>query len=44
MKIEDNHWQEALDLDLLLELLNEGERGKAKAILLSRLKERQGNV
>jgi siroheme synthase-like protein len=44
MKIEDNHWQEALDLDLLLELLKKGEKGKAKAILVSRLKERQGNV
>ncbi len=41
MKIEDNRWQEALDLDLLLELLKKGEREKAKAILLSRLKEGQ---
>ncbi len=41
MKIEDNHWQEALDLDLLLELLQKGEREEAKAILLSRLKEKQ---
>ncbi len=39
MKIEDDRWQEALDLDLLLGLLKKGERGKAKAILLSRLKE-----
>jgi len=39
IKIEDNRWQEALDLDLLLGLLKKGERGKAKAILLSRLKE-----
>jgi siroheme synthase-like protein len=41
IKIEDNHWQEALDLDLLLELLKKEERDKAKAILISRLKERQ---
>ena len=41
IKIADDHWQEALDLDLLLELLKKGEREKAKVILLSRLKERQ---
>ena len=40
MKIEDNRWQEALDLDLLLELLKKGQMEKAKAILLSRLKEK----
>ena len=44
IKIADDHWQEALDLDLLLELLKKGEREKAKAILLSRLKEGQGNI
>jgi len=38
-KIEDNRWQEALDVDLLLGLLQKGEREKAKALLLSRLKE-----
>ncbi len=38
IKIEDNCWQEALDLDLLLELLKKGEREKAKAVLFSRLK------
>jgi siroheme synthase-like protein len=41
IKIADDHWQEALDLDLLLELLKKGEREKAKVILLNRLKERQ---
>lgn len=41
IKIEDDRWQEALDIDLLLELLKKGESEKAKAILLSRLKERQ---
>ena len=40
IKIEDNRWQEALDLDLLLELLKKGQMEKAKAILLSRLKEK----
>ena len=44
IKIADDHWQEALDLDLLLELLKKGEMGKAKAILLSRLKKGLGNV
>ncbi len=39
-KIEDDRWQKALDVDLLLELLEKGERRKAKAILLSRLKEK----
>ena len=42
MNIENGRWQEALDIDLLLELLKKGEKGKAKAILLSRLKEKQG--
>ena len=44
MKIEDNRWQEVLDLDLLLELLKKGKSEKAKDILLSRLKEGQGKV
>jgi len=42
MKIADDHWQEALDIDLLLGLLKKGERDKAKDILLSRLKEKHG--
>ena len=42
IKIENDRWQEALDIDSLLELLKKGEREKAKALLLSRLKERQG--
>jgi len=41
IKIKDDHWQEALDLDLLLELIKKGEREKAKAILLSRVKEKR---
>jgi len=43
IKIENDRWQEALDIDSLLELLNKGEREKAKALLLSRLKGRKGN-
>ena len=41
MKIDGGRWQEALDLDLLLELLRRGDEEKAKAILLSDLKEQQ---
>jgi len=41
IKIDDDRWQEALDLDLLLELLKRGDEEKAKAILLSNLKEPQ---
>jgi len=42
IKITGDCWQEALDLDLFLELLQDGENEKVKAILLSRLKERRG--
>jgi hypothetical protein len=31
-------WQKALDLDLLIQLVRSGQRKKAKAILLSKLK------
>lgn len=31
-------WQKALDLDELIELLRKGERGKARALILSKLK------
>ena len=41
IKIDDTGWQEALDLDLFLELLRKGEKVKAKAILLSNLKAKQ---
>ena len=37
MKIDGDRWQEALDLDLLLELLRRGDEEKAKATLLSNL-------
>ena len=38
IKLDSDGWQEALDLDLLLELLRKGEEGRAKATLLSNLK------
>ena len=41
IKINDDDWQEALDLELLLDLLRKGEKVKAKAILLSNLKAKQ---
>lgn len=40
IRIKDARWQKALELDLLLELLKKGEKEKAKAILLSRLREK----
>jgi len=41
IKIKDDRWQEALDIDLLLELLKKRGGKKAKAILLSKLKKKQ---
>jgi len=41
IKIDNDDWQEALDLDQLLDLLRKGEKLKAKAILLSNLKAKQ---
>ncbi len=38
IKIADDRWQEALDIDLLLELLKKGDMKKAKAILLGKLR------
>ena len=37
-RLDGENWQEALDLDLLTELLRKGETGKARAILLDSLK------
>ncbi len=37
-KVEADTWQEALDLDLLIDLLKSGDNEKAKATLLSNLK------
>ncbi len=41
IKVNGNIWQEALDLDLMIDLLKEGDSEKARAILLSNLKIRQ---
>jgi len=41
IKVNGDAWQEALDLDLLSDLLRRGNNEKAKAILLSNLKARQ---
>jgi siroheme synthase-like protein len=41
IKIDSDGWQEALDLDLLLDLLRKGEKEKAKATLISNLKAKQ---
>jgi precorrin-2 dehydrogenase/sirohydrochlorin ferrochelatase len=37
IKVTGDEWQEALDLDLLIELLKRGDKVKAKAILLGSL-------
>ena len=41
IKVDGDAWQEALDLDLLSDLLRRGDNEKAKAILLSNLKAQQ---
>lgn len=41
IEVDGDAWQEALDLDLLLELLRRKDAEKAKAILLRNLKTRQ---
>lgn len=41
IKIDSNGWQEALDLDQLLDLLRKGEKERARAALLSNLKAKQ---
>ena len=40
IKVDGNIWQEALDLDLLSELLRRGENEKGKEILLNNIKTR----
>ncbi len=42
IKLDGDAWQEALDLDLLNDLLKRGNSEKARAILLNNLKTRQG--
>ncbi len=41
IKVDGDTWQEALELDLLLDLLRKGEKEKARALLLSNLKAKQ---
>jgi len=41
IEVNGDAWQEALDLDLMIDLLKKGNGEKAKAILLSKLKTRQ---
>jgi len=41
IKVDGDAWQEALDLDLLIKLVRQGEKGKARNILLNNLKARQ---
>ena len=41
IKVTSDDWQEALDLDLMIDLLKRGEVEKARAILLDNLKARQ---
>jgi len=41
IKVDGDGWQEALDLDLLIKLLREGDKEKAKTILVSGLKRQQ---
>jgi siroheme synthase-like protein len=38
MEIDSDVWQEALDIDLLLDLLRQGKKEEARAVLLSNLK------
>jgi precorrin-2 dehydrogenase/sirohydrochlorin ferrochelatase len=37
IKVSGDDWQEALDLDLMLDLLQKGDREKAKVVLLDKL-------
>ena len=41
IKVNGNSWQEALDLDLLVDLVRRGDNEKAMGIILSRLKGQQ---
>jgi len=41
IKINNDRWQESLDIDLLLKLLKKGAGEKAKSILLGKVKEEQ---
>jgi siroheme synthase-like protein len=41
IRVTGDDWQEALDLDLIIELLKKGDKMKVKAVLLENLKARQ---
>ncbi|MFC2035236.1 bifunctional precorrin-2 dehydrogenase/sirohydrochlorin ferrochelatase [Chloroflexota bacterium] len=41
LNISGEDWQEAIDLDLLIELLKNGEEGKARTAILGKLKAKQ---
>ena len=41
IRVNGDGWQEALDLDLLIKLLKEGDKEKAKTVLVSGLRRRQ---
>jgi hypothetical protein len=41
IKVNGNSWQEALDLDLLVDLVRRGDNEKVMGIILSRLKGQQ---
>jgi len=41
IKVDGDGWQEALDLDLLIKLLREGDKEKAKTVLVSGLRKWQ---
>ncbi|MFC1995895.1 bifunctional precorrin-2 dehydrogenase/sirohydrochlorin ferrochelatase [Chloroflexota bacterium] len=43
IKVSSDAWQEAIDLDLLVELVRKGDGEKARSILLSHLKRLQNN-
>lgn len=43
IKVDSDDWQEALDIDLLLELLRRGEKKKAKNILLGNLESKNNH-
>jgi precorrin-2 dehydrogenase/sirohydrochlorin ferrochelatase len=38
IKVDSEDWQQALDLDLMLDLLKKGEKSKARSLLQNRLK------
>lgn len=41
IKVDGNTWQEALDIDVFIKLIRQGDNERAKAVLLENLKKRQ---